>query len=350
MARSGRETFSTRQDGCAGDCGAPRRTRATPGFGRWGRACRVLCLAALLNVLEFQSMLAATPDYRDRAVSVEPAVPAAGRYAFPVLRPERITSQFGPRWKSTEERYDFHRGIDFYGQPGEAVFAIGAGEVHRVYPEGSKVYPNGGNTLVIRHDLEAPFTFHGKAIDRFYALYLHLERFHVGQGDPVAKGQHVAGMGSSGTTRFTHLHFEIRLGTTCSLEYQRRHPERACAAFGFDPHVHPFLFIDGAKRGEVSIVHTPGDPYIVTYSASRADLDLNEILTDKGVLNFNTREGIDASSTGALDDFDFGWVRLRPERFSGRNKLLVYRLEFPEPPAFVQFSDIRGNGLRRDFR
>lgn len=305
-------------------------------------------------------MLAASPDVTnitvtdstvsDTAVSDGPQIPAQPRYAFPVSRPERITSQFGPRWKSTEERYDFHRGIDFFGQLGEPIFALGDGHVHRVYPEGSKVYPNGGNTLILRHALRAPFAFHGKTIDSFYSLYLHLRDFHVAEGEQVREGQHIASMGNSGTTRFTHLHFEIRLGTTCSLEYQRRNPQRACAAFGFDPHVHPFLFIDGAKRGEIAVSHDPGDPYVVTYSASRADLDLNEIASDKGTLNFNTRQGIDAGTTKALDSFEYGWVRLRPERFSGRNKLLIYRLEFAEPPAFVQFTDIRGNGLRRDFR
>lgn len=295
-------------------------------------------------------MLAASPEYMDSTVGLGPLIPGQPRHAFPVPRPERITSQFGPRWKSTEDRYDFHRGIDFYGQPGEPIIAIGDGEVHRVYLEGGKVYPNGGNTLILRHSPRAPFAFHGKAIHRFYSLYLHLQEIHVRQGDKVTEGQRIAAMGSSGSTRFTHLHFEIRLGTTCSLEYQRRNPRSACAAFGFDPHVHPFHFINGAKRGEVSISHQPGEPYVVTYAASRADLDLNEIATDKGILNFNTREGIDATSTRALDNFDFGWVRLRPERFSGRNKLLVYRLEFPHPPAFVQFTDIYGNGLRRDFK
>lgn len=301
------------------------------------------------------TMLAASPKLNDGTagdsiVSLGAVIPLQPRYAFPVPRPERITSQFGPRWKSTEERYDFHRGIDFYGQPGEPVFAIGDGLVHRLYPEGSKVYPNGGNTLILRHKLQAPLRFHGKSIHTFYSLYLHLRDWNVREGEQVKQGQPVAAMGSSGATRFTHLHFEIRLGTTCSLEYQRRNPERACAKYGFDPHVHPFLFIDGAKRGETGISHDPSDPHVVTYSASRGDLDLNEIATDRGVLNFNTRQGFDASSTRALDDFDFGWVRLRPERFSGRNKLLLYRLEFSQPPAFVQFTDIRGNGLRRDFR
>ena len=48
-------------------------------------------------------------------------------------------------------------------------------------------------------------------------------------------------------------------------------------------------------------------------------------------------------------DFNFGWVRLLPERFSGRNKELLYRLEFPAPPRFVQFTDIHGQAIRRDF-
>ncbi|MCZ6534340.1 MAG: M23 family metallopeptidase [SAR324 cluster bacterium] len=294
-------------------------------------------------------MLAATPDFSESPVRVHNGIPRQEGFGYPVVRPERITSPFGPRWKSTEERYDFHRGIDFYGQIGEPIFAVAEGEVFRVYGEGNRIYPNGGNTLIIRHEVVTPFNFHGKAIGKIYSLYLHLDKILVEAGEQVCKGQHVAAMGQSGSTRFTHLHFEIRLGTTCSLEYQRQHSRKVCAAYGFDPHVHPLLFIDGPHQGRIAISHQPGPPYVVTYSASRADLHLNEIATDKGLLNFNTREGIDATSTAAMDDFDFGWVCLRPERFSGRNKLLVYRLEFSEPPAFVQFTDIFGDGLRREF-
>ncbi len=172
----------------------------------------------------------------------------------------------------------------------------------------------------------------------------------MGQGEPVRRGQHVAAMGASGSTRFNHLHFEVRLATTCSLEYQRRHPGRAAAAFGFDPHVHPFLFVPGARSGRTYLTHEPGSPFVVSFHGSRGDLNLDGVRSDRGAVAFNERLGIDAGATRALDDLDYGWMRLQPQRFSGRNMEIVYRCEFPEPPAFVEFSDIFGNVLRRDFR
>jgi murein DD-endopeptidase MepM/ murein hydrolase activator NlpD len=297
-------------------------------------------------------MRASETEFRftDTRVRSNGGIPSPRDFAFPVVRPERITSQFGPRWKSTEERYDFHRGIDFYGTHREPIFCIGAGIVFRFYREGGKVYPNGGNTLVIRHELAEPLDFHGHRVTRLFSLYLHLDEVFVTEGERVSAGQHVAAMGASGSTRFTHLHFEVRLATTCSLEYQRKHPRNAAAVYGFDPHVHPFLFIPGARSGQTAITHEGGSPFVVNFHASRGDLNLNRIRSDAGVVDFNERKGIDAGSTCALDDLDYGWMRLMPQRFSGRNREMVYRCEFPERPAFVEFSDIHGGGVRRDFR
>jgi murein DD-endopeptidase MepM/ murein hydrolase activator NlpD len=305
-----------------------------------------LCAAAVLIPLLLASCAYRAQPVAAVAVRRAPDLPVRQVYRSPVTSPEQISSTFGPRWQYSRSRDDFHRGIDFFGERGEPVFAIGDGVVVRRYAEGSKQFPNGGNTLIIRHLLAEPVQWQGKTIDKFYALYLHLEGFRVAKGERVSAGQNVGEMGSSGTTSFVHLHFEVRVQTYCSLKYQLAHPESSCAGFGFDPHVHPFPFIGGANADEVTLAERPGEPYVLYYTATRGDLDLNRIETDQGRIDFNRRTGIDARSTGTLDDFDYGWLRLSPEPFRSRSTKIRYRLEFPRRPKFVELTDIHGYAVR----
>lgn len=276
-------------------------------------------------------------------------MPNANAFGPPVAAPLAISSTFGPRWKYSDGRYDFHRGIDYYGTRGDPILSIGGGTVSGLYAEGSAQYPNGGNVLVVRYDLAKPFAWKGITVDRLYAVYLHLDSFAVGLDEPVSEGQTIGAMGDSGDTAFVHLHFETRVQTTCSLEFQMANPEQACAQYGFDPHVHPYVFVGGQDENQGwTLTSEPGPPYVITYSATRGDLDLNVLDTDLGTLNFNRRAGIDAATTAALDDFDYGWVTVVPDQFLSGSDRIRYRFEFPERPRYVELLDIHGAGPRWD--
>jgi hypothetical protein len=262
-----------------------------------------------------------------------------------VAEPAAISSTFGPRWKASAARDDFHLGIDYFGALGAPLLAIGDGQVAGVYPDGSAAFPNGGNVVVIEHALP-PRTFHGRGVDRVFAVYLHAEALRVTADQTVTRGQEVATMGKTGDTDFVHLHFETRVQTACSLGYQQGHPE---CAVGFDPHVHPYLFVGGANTDLLTVEELPAATaggLSLRYAASRGDLDLDVIETDLGAIGFGARAGLDATGAATLDDFDYGFLRLVPLPFLSTSDTLALELHFPRRPAFLELRDIFGRGLR----
>ena len=285
---------------------------------------------------------------RVTAVTGPPPLVVPATFAPPVPRPAAISSTFGPRWKISAGRTDFHPGVDWFDAEGTPVTAIGDGVVEAVYPDGSTQFPLGGNVVAIRHALPTPVRFHGRDVDRLFAVYLHLQTIGVSPGQAVTRGQPIGAMGQTGDTDFVHLHFEIRLQTMCSLPYQREHPDAGCVT-GFDPHVHPRLVIPGPDDDAITlapIAPSPGDAYAVRYTATRGDLDLDAIATDAGALGFDARRGLDASSLATLDDFRYPWLTLAPQPFASTDEVLVMDLHFPTRPAFVEVRDLDGDGLR----
>jgi len=252
----------------------------------------------------------------------------------------------GPVWKSGGNRHDFHPGIDYFDDLGTPVLAIGPGTVDAAYPVGSSTFPAGGNVVVVKHTLSAPRMFHGQLVDRIYAVYLHLDSFSVVEGDTVTAGQQIGAMGMTGDTEFVHLHFEIRVQTVCSLPYQIAHPDSTCA-LGFDPHVHPFLFVGGANDDQLTVTKLPTTSGTkVRIRATRGDLDLDVIQSDQGTIGFIERRGIDATSLDTLDNFEYGFLTLEPQPFSSTDSEIVYDLTFPDEIGFLEVRDIYGKGLR----
>ncbi len=302
------------------------------------------CSSSAGTICERTGQCVAIADGFD-VVSAAPPLAPAELFRPPVDDALAISSTFGPRWKESAGRDDFHLGIDYFGALGTPLYAIGDGIVTGVYEPGSATYPDGGRVLVVEHAIP-PRPFHDQTVDRFYAVYLHTDSILVAVGDPVVAGQQVATMGMTGDTEFVHLHFETRVQTTCSLPYQTEHPDSACA-LGFDPHVHPYLFVGGANTDSIRVDELASDGgFAVRYVATRGDLDLDVIATDLGTIDFDTRDGIDATTIAHLDDFDFGFVRLVPINFTSTSESLEYELRFKQHPAYLELRDIYGTGVR----
>jgi hypothetical protein len=283
----------------------------------------------------------------DGATPIAEAAPLepAQQFAPPVYTADAISSTFGPRWKLSAQRDDFHLGIDYFGALGTPLLAIGDGVVSDVY-QNSPVFPDGGNVIVVEHAIPSR-SFHNKEIAKLFAVYLHADTIAVTAGAPVTRGQTIGTMGMTGDTDFVHLHFETRVGTVCSLIFQSAHP--GTCATGFDPHVHPYLFVGGANSDAITVEEIDADRddgYAVRYVATRGDLDLDVIETDLGTIGFDARWGIDATSFATLDDFDYPFVRLIPLEFTSTSDTIAFELYFRKRPAFLELRDIYGRGLR----
>jgi lipoprotein NlpD len=114
-------------------------------------------------------------------------VPRAPRqFAWP-LWSGTVTSGFGMRHGT------MHDGVDISAPAGTAVHAADSG----VVAFAGKL--NGyGNTIIIRHS------------DNYVTVYGHNARILVNEGSPVARGQSIAEVGTSGRTTGPNLHFEVR--------------------------------------------------------------------------------------------------------------------------------------------
>ena len=243
---------------------------------------------------------------------------------------------FRPRWKASTSALDMHRGIDFFGEVGDPIYAMADGVVFKKGWQSSSA----GYGIVIEHPIDPGVEFHpevwGTQANKWFSYSLHLDMIEAGieVGVAVTAGQRIGSMGQSGSTTFTHLHLETRLGGYCSLQWALASgkdpaPTDKCRQ-GFDPHVHPFLFMNGkALSGthahDNASVHEPcngGDrkgaaarpaveetaplnsSYVFALRATfpRNNLAFERVLTDFGDLSFSTRRSMNATTMSTLDD------------------------------------------------
>ena len=274
-----------------------------------------------------------------------------------------LSSPFGPRLQASEGfLYDYHRGIDIPGDLGEPIVALADGEVYRTYFEGApgNPYPDGGTVVVLRHIADQPIPLHGGLHTIYYSLYLHLdsivEELVVEPDTPpeerpqVSGGDVIGTLGQTGGTTFDHLHFEIRVGTTCSREFQIANPESSCASyFGEtprDPHINPTVFLGYIDENATQIEVLQASPLQVRVTAPRSELDLDEIRVvhsgGEKVVNFNHRTGIDPLN---IDNPDYDGVLISPAQFNTSSPTYEITFEFAGIGDFtmIEARDIWGD-------
>jgi murein DD-endopeptidase MepM/ murein hydrolase activator NlpD len=102
-----------------------------------------------------------------------------------------ITAVFGQQGSMWQSR---HTGLDFDGVTGDKVRAVSDAEVGQILH-----HPVYGTVVILRRD------------DGVEIWYAHLSKASVAPGDPVAAGDVVGRMGTSGNSSGSHLHLEVRV-------------------------------------------------------------------------------------------------------------------------------------------
>lgn len=92
-----------------------------------------------------------------------------------------------------------YNGVDLAGSAGSAIRAAAAGEI--IVSKNSGWNGGYGQYIVVRHS------------NGVQTLYAHLSQNNVGVGEYVTQGQVIGGMGNTGKSTGTHLHFEVRGGS-----------------------------------------------------------------------------------------------------------------------------------------
>lgn len=128
-----------------------------------------------------------------RRSTVKPPAYRGGALPWPVSG--KVNSEFGMRKHPQFNTRMKHTGIDIAAPIGTPVIAVAAGEV--LFAGSMRGY---GNVLMIDHG------------SNLLTVYGHLSRMDVGEGQAVRQGQVIGGVGNTGVSTGSHLHFEVRLG------------------------------------------------------------------------------------------------------------------------------------------
>ncbi len=116
-------------------------------------------------------------------------------FASPVKQSVRWTSGFGKRRDPINGRAKAHNGQDLAGPRGTPILATGDGTV--IFAGRQSGY---GNVVKIRHSFG------------YETVYAHLNSIRVETGERVSRSDVIGGMGNTGRSTGTHLHYEIRIG------------------------------------------------------------------------------------------------------------------------------------------
>ena len=105
-----------------------------------------------------------------------------------------VNSEFGMRQHPQFNTRIKHTGIDIAAPIGTPVISVAAGEV--LFAGWLRGY---GQVIIIDHG------------GNLTTVYAHLSRMDVRENQSVSAGQAIGGVGSTGISTGSHLHFEVRI-------------------------------------------------------------------------------------------------------------------------------------------
>jgi murein DD-endopeptidase MepM/ murein hydrolase activator NlpD len=222
-----------------------------------------------------------------------------------------VSSSFGPRINPSCNCYDFHRGIDI-DDDGEhqVVVAVYPGAIQQI----SNNDQEGTTTILIEHEFDQWVRFHHNkaSTKKWYTVYEHVQKTKDNsslQIEDVVPAGHVLGT----IAHKSHLHFEVRVGSYCSLEWAMLHPSSKCNRKGYDPHVHPMLLfgtttsehnydllaldtlatvIQGVQHGVVQL--SSATQVVNRYILEQVDDNADDPVLKSHTLDLNLRKGYNA--------------------------------------------------------
>ena len=228
---------------------------------------KTLVLAAVFCAISFTA----------RAQSETAFTRLADGFDFPVGKPDGQGY-----YKARGFRPKGHLGEDWDGLGGgdtdlrDPIFSIGDGIV--VFAR--DVHLGWGNVVIVRHAFREAGTI--KNID---ALYGHLDRIFVQQGQTVSRGQQIAAIGTAHGVYDAHLHFEIRKNIAIGMS-------RAAFQRDFSNYYDPSKFI--LSHRHLSSARTK---YAVAMNTFTHDAAAYNFATAR---NFSRRSQSTAQSASAL--------------------------------------------------
>lgn len=142
-----------------------------------------------------RSSYPAPSAYKAPVVEKKAAVEAEGAM-FIMPTSGRYTSGFGGR--DIGEGAESHLGQDIANVTGTSITAAASG-----YVSFAGVMGGYGNVVILTHSIKG---------QTYATVYAHMSSINVTAGQAVSQGQQVGGMGNTGRSTGTHLHFEIHVG------------------------------------------------------------------------------------------------------------------------------------------
>ncbi|NNC36919.1 MAG: M23 family metallopeptidase [Hyphomonadaceae bacterium] len=129
---------------------------------------------------------------RSAEVEALDKVMAAVPLAYPIDAENYVTSRYGSRKDPFTKRPTMHTGMDIASYKLAPIVATADGKISF-----SGRRPGYGRVVEIDHGYG------------FKTRYAHLEKTYVKRGQKIEKGEKIAGMGSTGRSTSTHLHYEV---------------------------------------------------------------------------------------------------------------------------------------------